>query len=105
MPEPQPFPYPPGYRWTDSDGNERVTTPWGFNAFAAIEGARAHAAALGRPDSVWYIWRLADGSYDSTAVPDPTTPGHPADLAETVTIHGAGRAKRAGLHIPEVPGA
>jgi hypothetical protein len=90
---------PVGWRFTDSSGAERIKTRWGFNAYVTQEGARAAAVSLGRNGQAWYIWRLADGSYDHTAVPDPTTPGHPAELAETIAIKGYGKRKRA------VPGA
>lgn len=90
----EPMIYPVGHRFTDSDGNERVKTPFGFNAYVTEEGARSHALALGRNGQYWYVWRLADGSYDCTAVPDPTTPGHPAELAETVRVSGYGKRKK-----------
>lgn len=90
----EPIIYPAGHKFTDSSGHERVKTPYGFNAYAVREGARAAAVSLGRNGQTWYIWRLADGSYDHTAVPDPTTPGHPAELAETFTISGYGKRKR-----------
>ena len=89
----EPTIYPVGRRFTDSSGAERIKTRWELNAFVTQEGARASAADLGRPGSLWYIWRLDDGSYDHTAVPDPTTPGHPAELVETITVQGAGRDK------------
>ena len=96
-------PKPVGWRFTDSDGAERIKTRWQFNAFVAEEGARASAVSLGSHGSVWYIWRLDDGSYDHTAVSRPTTPGHPAELVETIEIKGYGKRKKA---VPvEVPGA
>jgi hypothetical protein len=99
MPEPMTFPvYPAGHRFTDSDGTERVKTRWEFNAFVTQEGARSAALRLGRNGQTWYIWRLADGSYDHTAVPEPTTPGHPADLVETITVKGYGKRKKAVSH-------
>ena len=85
---------PVGWRFTDSDGNERIKTRWEFNAYVTTEGARNHALSLGRNGSTWYVWRLDDGSYDCTAVPDPTTPGHPAELVETVTVRGYGKRKK-----------
>jgi len=89
---------PVGWRFTDSDGAERIKTRWQFNAFVTQEGARNAAVALGGHGTTWYIWRLADGSYDHTAVPEPTTPGHPAELVETFTIGGTGQRKRAVPH-------
>jgi hypothetical protein len=77
---------PVGWRFTDSDGAERIKTRWQFNAFVTQEGAGNAARRLARPGSTWYIWRLEDGSYDHTAVPEPTTPGHPAELVETIEI-------------------
>lgn len=72
----------------DSNGNERTPNQWGFNSFATAEGAKQTAARLGSTGSVWYIWRLADGTFDHTAVPDPSTPGHPAELAEVIELQG-----------------
>ena len=89
---------PVGWRFTDSDGAERVKTRWQFNAFVTPEGARNAAIDLGRHGSTWYIWRLEDGSYDHTAVPNPTIPGHPAELVETFTINGYGQRKKAVQH-------
>ena len=86
---------PVGWTFTDSAGAERVKTRWEFNAFVTREGAKAAALSLGRNGQTWYIWRLEDGSYDHTAVPEPTTPGHPAELAETFTVKGYGKRKRA----------
>jgi len=86
---------PVGWRFTDSNGAERIKTRWQFNAFVTQEGAKSAALALGRPGSEWFIWRLEDGSYDHTAVPDPAAPGHPAELAERFTIAGYGKHRRA----------
>ena len=85
---------PVGWKFTGSDGNERIKTRWEFNAFVTQEGARSRALALGRNGQYWYVWRLADGSYDCTAVPDPTTPGYPAELVETVRVTGYGKRKK-----------
>lgn len=94
--EDTPPPLPPvGHRWTDNDGWLRIKTPWGFNGFADERGARAQAVDLGRVGQHWYIWRLADGSYDVTASANPQTPGHPAtlvDVAEIQRVHGGHRA-------------
>lgn len=96
MPEPKIWPV--GHRFTDSDGAERVKTRWEFNAFVTQEGARASAVNLGQRGTTWYIWRLEDGSYDHSAVPDPATPGHPAELVETLTVKaGATRDPRARI--------
>jgi hypothetical protein len=78
--------FPAGHRFTDSDGNERVKTRWGFNAFTTAEGARRSAGRLGQRGAEWFIWRLADGSFDYSAVPEPKGQGHPAELVETFTI-------------------
>ncbi len=94
---------PVGWCFTDSDGAERVKTRWQFNAFVARDDARASAVRLGRGGQTWYIWRLDDGSYDHTAVPDPMTPGHPAELVETITIEGYGRRKKAVVNPPAPP--
>ena len=72
--------------WPDSDGIERTPNQWGFNSFTTVHGAEHVARLLGRAGSVWYIWRLADGTYDFTAASEPTTPGHPAELVETITL-------------------
>jgi len=98
MTEPEIF--PAGHTFTDSSGQERVTTPFGFNAYVTQAGATAGVLALGRNGSTWFIWRLEDGSYDHTAVPYPTTPGHPAELVATFTVSGYGKRKRA---IPAAP--
>jgi hypothetical protein len=74
--------------WTDSNGQVRTPNQWGFNSFATAEGARRCAARLGRTGSVWYIWRLADGTFVQSAVPDPASPGHPAELVEVVKLQG-----------------
>lgn len=71
----------------DSDGIERVPNRWGFNSFATAEGAAESARKIvpvagGRRH--WYVWRLADGTYDYTAVPDPTGEHYPAELVGQV---------------------
>ena len=86
---------PVGWRFTDSDGAQRIKTRWGFNAFVTQEGAKASALALGSLGTEWFIWRLEDGSYDHTAIEDPTGPGHPAELVERFTVKGYGQRKRA----------
>ena len=91
----EPTIYPVGHRFTDSDGAERVKTRWEFSAFVTQEGAKASALSRGHPGTIWYIWRLDDGSYDHTAVPEPRGPGHPAELVETFTIEGQRQHKRA----------
>ncbi len=91
----EPTIYPAGHRFTDSGGIERVKTRWEFNAFVTQEGAVASAASLGNAGTIWYIWRLDDGSYDHTAVSKPAGPGHPAELVETITIEGYGQRKKA----------
>ena len=91
----EPTIYPVGHTFADSDGYQRIKTRWEFNAFVTQEGATASAVSLGRPGSIWYIWRLDDGSYDHTAVPEPTGPGHPAELVETITVKGYGERKKA----------
>lgn len=70
----------------DSDGQERVPTQWGFNSFRTADGAKKSVRVLGRIDSQWYIWRLADGTFDYTASGCPDIPGHPAALVERVRI-------------------
>lgn len=72
--------------WLDSDGLERTPNEWGFNSFATAEGAEQSARTLGNRGSTWYIWQLADGTYAFTAVPDPSSPGHPSELVETITL-------------------
>jgi hypothetical protein len=94
----EPTIYPVGHTFADSDGAWRVKTRWEFNAFVAQEGARASAVSLGHPGTTWYIWRLDDGSYDHTAVPEPTGPGHPAELVETFTVEAFGGRKKAVPH-------
>jgi hypothetical protein len=80
-----------GHRWHDDHDAERVMTQWGFNAHVTIEGARAQAGRLGRPGTTWYIWSLADGSYDITAIECPSAPGPypPCELAEKITVPGS----------------
>ena len=95
---PEPTIWPVGHRFTDSDGCERVSTPFGFNAYVTQDGAVAGATSSGRNGSVWYIWRLADGSYDYTAAENPDIPGHPAELVETITVKGSGARKRTVRH-------
>jgi hypothetical protein len=80
--------FPVGHRFSDSDGIERVKTRWGFNAFTSAEGARQSARHFGQRGTRWFIWRLEDGSFDFTAVPEPKGPGHPAELVETFVIDG-----------------
>jgi len=64
----------------------RVRNQWGYNSFADQQGAEETARWMGRQDTCWYIWRLADGSFDFSAIPDPTTLGHPAELVNTITV-------------------
>jgi hypothetical protein len=94
-------PLPPvGHRWTDNDGWPRVKTPWGFNAFASESGARAQAVDLGRVGQHWYIWRLADGSYDVTASANPQTPGHPATLVDVAEIRRTPSGDHVAVPVP-----
>jgi hypothetical protein len=79
----------------DITGSLRTPNEWGFNSFASIHSASIAARELGRPGSTWYIWRLADGTYDHTAVPNPTTPGHPAELVDTFTLPSRRRRRPA----------
>jgi hypothetical protein len=85
-----PIEKPVGWTFTDSDGNERIKTRWGFNAFTTAEGAEnsAQGLAKGRHGrrGEWFIWRLADGSFTFSAIENPTSPGHPAELVEKVTL-------------------
>ena len=74
---------PVGWKFIDSDGNERIKTRWQFNAYVTAEGAKSSAQKL-NTSAKWFIWRLADGSFDFSAVEHPTTPGHPAELVEVV---------------------
>ena len=93
-----------GETWLDSDGNQRTPNEWGFNSFTTAEGAKRAAAKLGRDRSVWYIWQLADGTFDHTAVPDPRSPGHPADLAEVIELQGPPSRRKVisrGTTLPE----
>ena len=96
MPDRRPGPDPEARLRRSWSGHPvKVKTRWQFNAFVTQEGAKASALALGRAGSEWFIWRLEDGSYDHTAVPDPAAPGHPAELAERFTIAGYGKHRRA----------
>lgn len=61
----------------------RVPNKWGFNSFATESGAVSVVSDWQR-EGPWYIWRLADGTYDFTAVPDPDLPGYPAELVRTI---------------------
>jgi hypothetical protein len=89
---------PVGWTFTDGDGCERVKTPFGFNAYVTRDGAITGAVSIGAPGTTWYIWRLADGSYDFTATGNPDIPGHPAELVETITVKGRGERKEAVPH-------
>jgi hypothetical protein len=91
---------PVGWTFTDSDGNERIKTRWQFNAYLTEEGARSGALATGRDGSTWYVWRLPDGSYDFSANPNPTTPGYPGELVETLEISGHGLRQTYNLTYP-----
>jgi hypothetical protein len=73
--------------WLDCDGIERTRSRWGFNSFTTAEGARESAAGIvpvvgGR--GRWYIWRLSDGTFDYTAVPNPEGDWYPAELVEVI---------------------
>lgn len=106
VPQPEPAGLPPvGHRWTDNDGWLRIKTPWGFNGFADERGARAQAVDLGRVGQHWYIWRLADGSYDVTASANPQTPGHPATLVDVAEIQRMHGGHRAAVSVPFRTGA
>jgi hypothetical protein len=76
-----------GKTWLDLDGFERTANQWGFNSFTTAEGAAKSAARIvpvagGR--CRWYIWRLSDGTFDYTAIPDPEGPQYPAELVDVV---------------------
>lgn len=77
---------PVGRKFIDSNGNERVKTPFGFNAFTTAQGAKLSAWYYGRQGSERFIWRLPDGSFDCTAVPDPIMPGYPAERVGQFTV-------------------
>ena len=77
-----------------SNGIERTGNQWGFNSFTTEEGAEASVRLLGRKGSRWYVWRLADGTYDFTATAGPDLPGHPAELVREVEIQHAAPRRR-----------
>ncbi len=83
----EPMIYPVGHRFTDSDGIERIKNQWEFNSFTTHEGALQSLRGFAR-HGTWFIWRLADGSYDYTASADPQIPGHPAELVERRDFDG-----------------
>lgn len=64
----------------DISGIERVSNRWGFNSFATIEGAKENLPRRGH----WWIWRLPDGTFNYSAVPDPRTPPAEKELVEDV---------------------
>ena len=72
--------------WNDSSGIERIGNEWGFNSFTSHQGAEQAARNLGRPGSTWFIWRLADGTFDFTSSSEPDIPGHPAELVRRIDI-------------------
>jgi hypothetical protein len=78
------FPMPVGWTFIDSNGAKRIKNRWGFNSFVFIEGARGEALGHSKRSIDWYIWRLADGSYDYSITANPNLPGHPAELVEVV---------------------
>jgi hypothetical protein len=93
-----------GHRWHDDRGALRVMTRWGFNAHVTPEGAKADAERIGRPGTTWYLWRLADGSYDISAIDNPEGPGYPAEMAEEIWIPGVlDRRTIAGLRRRRAP--
>lgn len=63
---------------------ERRPNEWGFNSCVTLDGAVAVAKWMSRRGSHWYIWRLADGTFTYSAVPEPTTPGFPAELVREI---------------------
>jgi hypothetical protein len=80
----------------DSDGNERTPNQWGFNSFRTAEGAKdsvrtLSVRTLSGKGTEWFIWRLADGTFDFTATGKPDVPGHPSELVERVMITEQGR--------------
>jgi hypothetical protein len=77
--------------WRDPAGIERIGNEWGFNSFTAQQGAEQAARNLGRPGSTWFIWRLADGTYDFTSTGEPDLPGHPAELVRRIDIPRRGQ--------------
>jgi hypothetical protein len=78
----------------DSDGIERIGNQWGFNSFTTMEGAEASVRRLARKGTHWYLWRLADGTYDFTATAEPRSPGHPAELVREIDIHKSAPRRR-----------
>lgn len=57
----------------DSEGIQRVASKYGFNAFSSVEDAARSARAYLRAGSAaeFWVWRLDDGTYDWTAIPNP----------------------------------
>lgn len=88
----------------DSEGIERTPNEWGFNSYATAEGAKSGPRGLGRRGQTWYIWRLADGTFDYTSRPNPDLPGHPAELVETVTVVRRGVLEAATAGPAGIPG-
>jgi len=74
---------------TDHNGIERTPNEWGFNSFLTAVGAERSARYLGRRGSHWFIWKLADGTYDFTSSASPNLPGHPAELVKEFDVEHA----------------
>jgi hypothetical protein len=62
-----------------------VPTRWGFNAYASQEDAEQVARWLGLLNSRWFIWRLADGTFNFSNTSNPTSLGRPAELVNTIS--------------------
>lgn len=67
----------------DRDGFVRTPNRWGFNSFADAEEAKASCRRYAVPHSTWYLFRLADGTFHTSALRDPT--GYPCELVEVFT--------------------
>lgn len=62
---------PVGSTFVDANGLTRIKTRFGFNGFVSEADALRSGTLTLRPRATVYVWRLADGHYDWTAIERP----------------------------------
>jgi hypothetical protein len=74
-------------RFFDSEGLLRVFSESAqHNCFMTADDAETSGQAVLRNGADLFVWRFADGTFEWTAIPDPRSPGYPAELVKQTVV-------------------